>query len=317
MKKQLLDTAFLSLSMSVLLSGCNHKDLIYDDRVEDVQVVFDWEKAPNANPKSMVAYFYDEDGTSTRFIFSGRDGGVIDIPEGNFCALGMNSDVTDWAKLRNVSYPDGFETYTADAYATEAYGLSTRALPRVQGTEHERVALAPGMLWSDRCDNVQIKYFAEHQTVTFYPEEAVCHYSVDVTDVTNLEYIDRTEIDGIISGMAEGYMHGSNIPADEKVTMPFTLSAKSETKSLHGEFLTFGEPGHESGKHILTIYLFMRDGSKWYYPFDVTTQVHNAPDPKHVHIVLKGLSLPKPIMSGGGVIPQVNNWQTEEINLRM
>lgn len=308
----------IPLTLMAVLASCEHKDLVFDDRQGDVRVVFDWRNAPDAAPASMAAYFYDEsDGGSMRFIFPNQDGGIITIPTGNYTGLGMNSDDNDWARMRNTDDADEFETYTDDALNLEAYGLSTRALPRAEGTEQERMAQTPGMLWADRRDNIKLTYSEEEQVITFYPQEAVCHYTVDIKDITNLQYIDRSEIDGTISGMAEGYIHGINKPADEHVTMPFTLSSDSQANTLHGEFLTFGESASDPGKHILTIYLYLTDGSKWYYTFDVTSQVHSAPDPHHVHIVLSGLPLPKPIMAGGGIQPDVNDWQTEEIELKM
>ena len=309
---------YLTMILPAMLASCDHKDLVADDRQGDVRVVFDWRNAPDATPASMAAYFYDtSDGASLRYIFQDMKGGMIEIPVGNYSALGMNSDNTDWARVRSTDDPDGFETYTDDAENLEVYGLSTRTIPRAEGTEHERIAKTPGMLWADRTDNIALTHSGAEQVVTFYPEEVVCHYTVDITDVTNLEYVDRSEIDGTISGMSEGYRHGSSTPADEHVTMPFVLTGDTAEQSLHGEFLTFGESASQPGKHILTIYLYLKDGSRWYYTFDVTDQVHNAPDPRHVHIQLRGLPLPKPIVVGGGIQPDVSDWQTENIDLIM
>ena len=61
----------------------------------------------------------------------------------------------------------------------------------------------------------------------------------------------------------------------------------------------------------------MIDGSKWYHSFDVTQQVTDAPDPKHVHIVINGLDLPQPISEGGGFVPSVNAWNDINISLKM
>lgn len=314
MKKMLF---YISVSLLTVLGSCDHKDLIYDDRQGDVRVLFDWSNAQEAEPASMAVYFYDNaDGASLRYIFPNKDGGIIEIPVGSYCGLGMNSDDTDWARVRNSGDVDGFETYTDDAENLEAYGLSTRALPRAEGTEDERMAKTPGMLWADRQDNITLTHSSGEQVVTFYPEEVICHYTVDIKDISNLEYVDRSEIDGTLSGMAEGYVHGADVPADEHVTMPFTLAAEASSKTLHGEFLTFGESVNDPGKHILTLYLYLTDGTRWYYTFDVTDQVHNAPDPRHVHILLSGLPLPKPIMAGGGIQPDVSDWNTENIELK-
>lgn len=309
---------YLSLPLLVSLGACEHKDLCFDHyHAGMVTLVFDWRNAPDANPESMVAMFFgDKNEESLRYILQGKDGGTISLPYGNYSGLSLNGDDNDWVRLRNVNDIESYETYTDDIYTTEAYGLSTRGVPRAPGTEQERMARTPGMLWTNRQDNITHTEGAV-DTITFYPEEAVCHYMVDIYEVTNLEYVDRAEIDGTISGMAEGFNHGSKRPTDNHVTMPFTLTADISAQSLHAEFLTFGESPHAPGQHILTLYLYLNDGSKWYYNFDVTDQVHNAPDPRHVHIILTGLSLPHPITADGGFKPEVNDWQTEKIDLKM
>lgn len=305
----------------LLFSSCNHKELyLAGDCQNDVEVRFDWSNAPDADPESMAAYFFDY-GTSDplRFIFDNKEGGMIRLPVASYCALAMNSDDGDWARMRGTEGCDDFETYTQDSDNLSAYGLATRGIPRAAGTEHERVAKTPGMLWSDRQDNINIEFTATsdpHKVITFYPREAVCHYTVDISDVGNLEHIDGSEIDGTLSGMAEGYLHGRNCGSEGHVTMPFLLTADKPAGTLHGEFLTFGESARDTGAHILTIYLYLTDGSKWYYTFDVTAQVHDAPDPRHVHILLSGLPLPNPITAGGGIVPVVDEWQTEDIELQ-
>ncbi len=307
---------YFSLVLAVALSSCRHKDL-FTESAGQVNIMFDWRNAPDANPASMVTQFFGQtDSPSLRYILQGKDGGTITLPLGSYSGISVNGDDNDWVCLRYVDDVENYETYSIDALNTEAYGLSSRAIPRAEGTEHERMAQTPGMLYTNRQDNID-HYAYGTETITFYPEEAVCHYMVDISDVTNLEYVNRTEIDGLITGMAEGFNHGKKCPTDPHVTMPFTLLANAPEKTLHAEFLTFGESPHDPGKHILSVYLYLTDGTKWYYNFDVTDQVHNAPDPHHVHIVLQGMSVPHPITAEGGFKPNVNDWQTEEIDLNM
>ncbi len=117
--------------------------------------------------------------------------------------------------------------------------------------------------------------------------------------------------------MAEGYLNGKRCASDDLVTMPFTLAISDDNTELRGQFLTFGECPNNKANHILTIYLFLSDGSKWYYSFDVTDQVRNAPDPRHVNIVVSGLVLPRPLQSDAGLHPEVNDWQTETVDIKM
>ena len=40
--------------------------------------------------------------------------------------------------------------------------------------------------------------------------------------------------------------------------------------------------------------------------------VDNAPDQRHVHIIIDGLDLPEPIENGSGFDPSVDDWEVVE-----
>lgn len=315
----ILQSLLLS-TVALTVASCNHKDLCFDHTHNiETDVVFDWRYAPDAQPSSMALVMFDRNliKDPIRYIFSGRDGGRIELPFGQYNSIALNADLNDWANFRNQPDIETVEIYTSDAEQLEAYQLLSISVPRVRGTESERMAATPGMAWSTRSDNITLDVNDTHKVITLYPEEIVCHYTVEILDVENLENTQGEAIDGTLSGMAEGYLYGKKHPTDNPVTMPFTLSVDTRNNGLKGEFLTFGECSDTQRQHILTIYLFLTDGSKWYYPFDVTDQVTEAPDPHHVNIVVRGLKLPRPIQSDGGFHPDVNDWQTETIDVSM
>lgn len=311
----------LLLTPVMLLTSCRHKDLYMDeDLSSELQIVFNWEEAPDANPSAMAVYLYEMDGhTPLRYIFDNKDGGKIKAPIGTHHAICINADDTDWARLRNQESVETLEISTQDADDLSGQSLRSSAVPRAEGTEEERMAQTPGMIWGSREDDIKIMPHTGMQTITLYPHEAVCHYIVDIYDVDNLEGVESGVIDGTLSGMAEGYCHGSDLPTDTPVTMPFPLKTDTSEGSLHSEFLTFGECGHLSEKHYLTVYMVLTDGSQWWHNYDVTDQVTGAADPHHVHIVVRGLPLPEPPEeeNPSGLKPDVNEWQPVNISLKM
>ncbi|MDE5608106.1 MAG: DUF5119 domain-containing protein [Muribaculaceae bacterium] len=306
--------------LAVLLTSCHHKDLWFGDTAaSSVDVVFDWRNAPDADPASMSLYLYDTESAShpLHYVFSGRDGGAAAIPYGTYTGLGMNADDTSWAVITGGDDAETFELSTLDAPTLSAFSLSPLEVPRAGESSTERVAATPRMAWSARTDNIYLPVDTGRRTITLYPEEIVCHYTVDILDVVNLESVDGSSVDAIISGMAEAYHCGCGQPSGNTVTHPFVLTADDADKSLHSEFLTFGEHPARQVPHTLSVYMYLTDGSKWSYDFDVTDQVRNAPDPHHVHIVVRGLSLPEPQHQGGGFIPDVEEWNSEHIDLQM
>lgn len=315
-------TTYALLSALLALTGmtsCRHKDLVYElEPTRRVKVTFDWSKAPDANPGSMALYMYDRtSGERLRYVFAGRDGGYIQVPRGSYDAVCMNADGTDWVVPLYTDGRDSFEIRTHDALETAAYGLSTRAIPRAPQAEDERVAATPGMLWSGTLDAIDLTALSGESEVTLTPAEAVCHYSVEVKDIENIQYLQGVVIDGTLSGMSEGYVTGSNRTSDGYATFPFTLTLGAGGDRMEAEFLTFGETPAKGRRHSLVIYTIGEDGQKFYYDYDVTDQVTGAPDPHHVHIVVSGMKVPTPITSGGGFHPEVNDWQAVDIDLSM
>ncbi|MDE6290491.1 MAG: DUF5119 domain-containing protein [Muribaculaceae bacterium] len=312
---------FSTIALTVLsLTSCRHKDLYMEDEMtSQLQVEFDWRKAPDANPESMALYLYEENGhTPMRFIFSGKDGGLIKAPFGTRHAICINADNTDWARMRNHENIETLEIYTMDAKEIGTRADDATTIPRPEGTEQERIAETPKMMWGSRSNNISIVPHEGMQTITMYPQEAVCHYMVDVYDVENLDEVESSAVDATLSGMAEGYSHGQQSATDNTATMKFDLTGNAEEKNLHGEFLTFGECPTTVAKHYLTLYMVLNDGSKWYHSFDVTDQVSKAPDPTHVHIIVRGLDLPEPPKEGNAELKtDVNEWQAVNIGLKM
>lgn len=307
-------------SVGLSMVSCNHKDLITDDTFTgDLQIEFDWRNAPEAKPASMIAYLFDSEGNSEplRYNFAGRDGGEARVPAGTYSGIGFNSDGNDWARFRNTDRRETFEIYTDDASRLTTFGLDTRSVPRAPQAETERVAIAPQQIWNDSREGFKVLPYVEGQKLTFYPEEVTCHYTVTVKDVTGINYLKGGSLDATVSGLSESYFTGRKETSTVPVTLPLTLSEDGKPNELFGQFLTFGDTADKARKHILTIYLVYEDNTGSYATYDVTDQVLNAPDPHHVDIVVSGLDLPQPISSGGGFVPNVNEWQGVEYDLNM
>lgn len=310
----------LTVVFVMLMTSCRHKDLYMEEEMtSELQVKFDWSNAPEANPESMALYLYEEDGHSPmRYIFSNSTGGLIKAPFGTHHAICMNADNTDWACMRNHENIETMEIYTMDANEIGSRDDDATSIPRPEGTENERIAATPGMMWSNRSNDIKIVPHSGMQTITMYPKEAVCHYTVDVYDVKNLDGIESSAVDATLSGMAEGFNHGQQTATDNTVSFKFDLKGNASEENLHGEYLTFGECPTTVAKHYLTLYMVLNDGSKWYHSFDVTDQVSKASDPTHVHIIVRGLDLPHAQSDkDSDASIDVNEWQEFDIDLKM
>lgn len=299
------------------LSSCDY-ELCYDHpHTADIKVVFDWRKAPDASPQSMSLYLFPASGGDPlRYEFTDITGGIIKVPEGLYHAACINSD-TELVLYRNTGSPETFECYTRSTALLEnysSYGVRSETVPRAESTGDERVSLSPDMLWSDRAEDVTVTKGSDN-TLILYPGESVCTYTVTVRNAENLKY--AAALGGSLSTMAGGVLPAVDRVGAESVTVPFDAYKSQDKTTLYARFLTFGQPDSRECQHTLIIYAILSDNAKWYYTYNVTEQVHDAPDPHHVDIVLDGLPLPKPIENGNGFKPDIDEWQTVKIDISL
>ena len=307
----------LIAALSVLVSSCTHKELCYDhSHIVEVNVGFVWEKAPLATPQSMSVYFFPEDGREPlRYEFTDHNGGRIRLSRGTYQAICLNSDTRN-IRIDDMDTFDSFCITTKDGgsmYGLSTYGIMANEIPKAKDSEDERVALSPETLWSGSIANIEIK--DQDQKIIFYPEKRTSTYTVEIRNVQNLKWVNG--ISGTISTMSGGYHPGYCCLSDEDVTIPFEAAMNRDEATITGNFTSFGHCPYVEKTHYITIYAVLADQSRWYYTFDVTDQIHDAIDPYEIHIILEELPFPKPVVNGGGFKPDVGEWNSVEIEIKM
>lgn len=311
--------SFVAIGAMTFATSCEHKELCYDhSHAVDVQVVFDWRNAPDAAPESMSVYLFPSDGGEVlRYELTDHNGGSIRVPIGHYDALCLNSDTKN-VSCRNTSRLETFEVTTPTTTLLTnlaSIGVRSDGAPQAEGAENERIALSPDRLWGDYSQGIVLRQMPEKQTITFYPADRVCRYTVEIRNARNLKYV--LGVSGSLSSLAGGLYAGKSQLTDECVTIPFDVSISEDQTSLSAELLTFGHCPSTQNMHHLIIYAVLSDESKWYYTYDVTEQIHAASDQRNVHILLDGLPLPDPIASGGGFQPSVDEWHSVEVDIEM
>ncbi len=305
--------------MALFASACDHKELVLEcSSTMKINVVFDWRNAPDAHPESMALYLFpDNGGQPLRYVFQNSTGGEISVPYGSYTALCMNNDNTDWAELKDTGDISTFEIHSAPVSGINLYDLRSASGASASDADSLLVE-SPDLLWTDAGETFSLSAAdTGEKTLTLYPSESGCRYTIDIYDIKNPEALNERELFSTFSGLAGGFHPGSSHPSEENVTMPLTMTVSDDGTQIHGEFLNFGQCPDIIYKNELTLHYFLTDGSAWAYRFDVTDQAHNAPDPRNVHIVLRGLPIPEPIANAGGLKPVVDDWLVEHIDLEM
>lgn len=309
----------------LMTEGCTLKELNDDAPTTiagQVEVVFDWSKAPDTQASTMILYLYPEEHEMMEYRFSDPVGGAIRTYGGKHTAVCHSNDDPYGHHLRNQHSHDEIEIFTDDTGVLVGQGISTRGIPRAKGTEDEPLRMAPSMIYGTHDKDVNLRVSGLEQTLTFYPEELVCHYSVEFVDVKNLKSADL-RIDATISSLAGGYYPGKMMPTSEVVSHTFTLTADEEMNSLKSEFFTFGRPDGEEHPHMLCVYIALKNRTGNMYTYDVSDQVNMAPDPKNVSIKIYGLELPEipddPELPKGeeGFSIEIDTWDTYHYNIKV
>lgn len=320
---QTIKYTLAALSAAFLLSSCQYKELCRNHaHTVDVNVVFDWKYTPNAGAdvQSMALFLYPTDGSEAlRYDFQNPKGGVVRVPLGEYKAICLNSDTEDLKYVQGESCEDFLvKTFDTELLASmAAIGVKSEGAPKAPGAEDQPVMLSPDMLYRAGSNPFELTLNMQDSgyTLTLYPQQAVCHYSVEIRNVANLQYTKK--VSASLSSLSSGVFLYTGSLSEELVTVPFGFvwPSSDEVHSLSGEFLTFGAT--LSKPNTLAVYAVLDDDSKWWYSYDVSSQIAEAPDPFDVHIVLDKLPLPKPIVNGGGFQPTVGDWETIEIDIKM
>lgn len=333
-------TFYITTLLAAVFTSCEHKDLCYmHPHTTEIHVLFDWSYAPDAETnqevEGMCVWFYpvDEAGEQTgeplRFDLAGMKGGTVNLPAGRYNVLYYNNDY-ETVQFRNSGDFWEKECFTREGSLfepVEGYaGSRAGSSPRAEGTEDQRVVITPEMMWGDNAMNLEIgenglSYWfvrdgeTEQTTIensdmrfTLMPHEQVCRYTLEIRNVEHLENV--TQMCASLSGMSGSVFCAAEALKDEEVTLPFEATSDGPS-TITAELYTFGHHPDNDEPHKLVLYTWMTDGTKWYYTFDVTRQVDEAPDRRHVHLVIDGLSLPEPIGEDSGFRPDVDGW-TEE-----
>lgn len=305
------------LASLLLLVSC-HKELCYDHnhgRDTGIHVVFDWQRIPQASPASMQLSVFQGEAQPISVPFEGRNGGDIMLSAGTYGFVGYNSDTE--ILLYRGSTLSTFEIYSPQTEIRSMAQMfrSTRTVPRAKGTDEQTVIFEPDPLWTSADDKVVISGGA-NQTVVMPMEAGTFDYTFIIK---NVEFIDSiSEIAATLSGMSESWIPATHQCSDTYCIIPFGFIVSGPT-TLQGTLLTFGHcPGHvyDYAQHLLVIYVQLKNGTRWYYTFDVTKEMHDGehvPD-EYGHIVIPividRLPMPQPINNGGnGLQPVVEDWQ--------
>lgn len=337
---------FLVILIAIPFTACEHKDLCYHhEHTVKLRVAYDWQYAPDVDSKGMSIYFYPVSGETQYYRFdlnnhseeNGRykpTGGIVEIPAGRYYVITYNNNAEAVQFTGTTEYATHEATTRTGDLFEPVMTTASKSIPRAEGAEEETVVITPDMLWGaapqeivivpengttyihevidSTMDGPLLKIEAEEEVVfTFSPREMVCTYTYEIINVANIDQL--TKCCASLSGMAGSMNMGTGDLGEESVTLPLIATPYKNENKIEGAFYTFGHNEANPDPHRMILYVWLKDGQKYYYggtgdKFNVTSQIHNAPNKRRVHIIIDGLDLPNPIQNGEGFVPSVDDW---------
>lgn len=312
-------TSTIIFASLVLLASCNTDDLCYHHPHDgQLYIQFDWRYAPDAHPSGMCVWFYHESGTEGIPRDMSTEGGTTYLFPGNFHIVAHNND-TEWITWQDPTYHHTYICTTRSASVLEpmldgfARGARNDELIPIPD---ERVAVTPEPVWSAFETDCAVSV---GNTIVMYPRPLHCHYTIEFRNVNTLKHI--TGMCAAITGMSDGVTLIDGEKTRTTCTMTFAVTPQADGHTIKGSFYTFGHHPEVDTPHKIALYLAMDDGKKYKYVngdyLDATQQVHDAPNPREVHIVIDGLQVPEVISNGTGFDVGVGDWEDQHIDIQI
>lgn len=307
-----------------VMSGCG---IIYeyDDCHDAFRVESDWRYAPSAQPDGMAYMFFSTNGADFwRYDLPGRNGGELPLPTGQYRALCFNDDTSSVLMSDPEEGFGAMKVWTRDTQLLDEPDDEDGSIDAVDG---QRVVQCPDQMWSEAAEAMSLTgsevswtasgrvHSSDARIMTFYPRPVMPTYTCEITGITNLSGVRRMV--GALSGMSSGIYLSDMSHEPECVALPLAVRRLTDS-SVGGSCLTFGQPG--GGNDVdchLWLYVWLTDGTKLRYSFDVSEQVEAAPDPMDVYIKVGGIDLPESHPAGQGAFDvSVDGWVETVINIR-
>ena len=297
----------------LLISGCKHKPLCYPEG-QEVKVVIDWSKAPEANPGRMTGFFYPvKGGEEIRYDFPDKSGGTVYLAPGLYRFVTFNLG-TDVLQFRGEKTYETIESFTS---RTTALAGALQKMRAPSAFETIPFGLSPEPFYAGRVYEVEIRNLPDgepDQEVLVYPEREYVEISVEVLGVENMEGLQG--VSAGISGIRSSYFIGLDEYGPETINVPIPLTWGDG--EMHGTAFAYGFTEDEINE--LTLFAVMIDGNGYYYTYDVSKQIDRQTG--EIKIVIRiddGPTLPEVDISstGSAVMVEVEDWHSVEVELPM
>lgn len=301
----------------LMASGCG---LIFDDLPpcpeQRVRIDFNWDYAGNPSfypPDGMTVLCYPVDGEDYWRYELPTEGGEVTLPYNSYNIVALNNDTRNINHINEQTY-GGAMVYTQATTVTASLFREQNAAEPPHPDQVQPIRREADMMYvADHGDTIH-HIQDEDLLLTLYPRQFTPNYQIIVDSVENLQALSTAAF--ALSGLSGAKYIADGQRIGTPVTFPGTLAVSGD-RQLSGNVVTFG-PTSVPHKNILCIYIWLRNGEKYVYMYDVTDQIDSSPDQMNLTVRVGGFTLPNIPDSGnnvGNLNVGIDNWITVDIEL--
>lgn len=279
-----------------------------------VAVNYNWNSvAADSVPRGMSVLFYPLDGYDYWRFELPAAGGEVELDEGTFDVLTFNND-TRSVMFNGLGAASTAMAYTAPTTLTSGLnGVYAESAPPPRSDASQPVCAQPDMMYAATVHSFSFSAMEMESSITLAPTQFTCCYKVIVENVTNTASIGMLSMS--LNGLAS-YKHlATGTRSAGPVEIPATLTIADDT-TLAGSIVSFG-PAANTDNTRLSVNLWLKDGQKRNYVFDVSQQIIPYATAMNLTIRVGGIDLPEIENEGdmGNIQVGVDNWDTIDIEL--
>lgn len=305
-------TFLITLSVLAVTTSCEHKEIVCPTS-ENLNVVFEWDKASNADVDGMTLFFYplEENERIWRFDIAGRDGGNVNLPSGKYELIACNND------LPGIILEDTESASTLHA--------SVRNLAIGHDTE---VYSNSGMLYCAEIRKLEItpcgvRYLLPNGTykecprgiVRCQPDSIATVFNVKLTNISGMQYIHSATV--ALENVRASIALESDLPSEIPATLAIDMTVNPKDDTLSGCGCAFAPSDLKSADFRLRLQVVLTNGKSIARDIEITPENLNIITGHNVLIAVDGIVIPDDSSSGdiGGIGAIVDGWEVVIIDL--
>lgn len=270
-------------------------------------------------PDYMKVIFYDAKTHAQRASFILPSvGGDVTLPPGDYhlMAYSLGTESTQVSDLGYLLDAKAFTSNITDLMSSRFKALVKNARSGNRGYEDDPIIYEPDHLYVVNEDVINVP------SVTTQDQEIVIHatastildvYSLEVLGVTGCENIEKVE--AFITGQIKENYFGVKTRGSDPSTLYVNLKVDPKNNRLYTIFGTFGKLPGADNKIYLDITVTDTGGGQNRYIYDVTDQFDDANNIDNKLVIRDEIDIPKGPAGGGGIAPDVDEWDKEEIDI--